>query len=85
MQHRLSLGPGREFGGFRVDEGIVAGNHDGDRSHVVLGVEDSEVVIGVVVISSGFAGETHASEGSELGGDMRLEVEVELNEVGRDG
>lgn len=38
--------------------------------------KNGDVVVGVVVVGAGFAGEAHASKGTKLTGDVGLEPEV---------
>jgi hypothetical protein len=68
-----------------VDKGVVAADHDGFGSDVVLSEEDGEVVVSVVIVGSRLSGETHASEGSELSVNVGFQVDVEVNEGLRDG
>jgi len=53
-------GPKRGSGRFRVEEGVVARNHDALSGHLVLQIDDGQVIVRVVVVGSGFASETHA-------------------------
>jgi hypothetical protein len=68
-----------------VDEGVVAADHDGFRSDVVLSEEDGEVVVSVVIVGSRLSGEAHASEGSELSVNVGFQMDVEVDESLRDG
>jgi len=76
--------PERGGGRFGVEQRVVAGDHDALISHLVLQIDDRQVVIGVVVISSGFAGEAHASQRSELSLNAGLDREMQVNEILRD-
>lgn len=47
--------------------------------------DDSEIVIGVVVVSARLAGEAHARKGAELGRNVGFEEDMEIDEVGGNG
>lgn len=50
-----------------------------------MAVENGCVVVGVVVIGSGFPGKSHAGEGAELSGDGGFDGFMELDEMLWDG
>jgi hypothetical protein len=82
----LNLIPGRIRRRGRNDSGVVARNKDGvRRGKGVAKTNDGEVVVGVVIIGTGFASETHTGERTELSGDIGLEEDVKIDEMGRNG
>jgi hypothetical protein len=50
----------------------------------VLEEDDGQVVVRVIVVSAGFAGESHASQWAELSGDRGFDLEMEVYEILRD-
>lgn len=76
MEERGQNVPHGGFGRLSHDDGVISAGANGVVLNVVAGGDDGETVIGVVVVSSGFPGEAHASEGSELAGDIALEPEM---------
>jgi len=85
-EHRLDHGPDGIFSGGAADVRVVStdGDSGGARKKVVARGEDGEIVVSVVVVGSGLAGESHAGEGSELAADVGLEVKVVVNQKGGD-
>jgi hypothetical protein len=59
MEEGFTDGPERGNGRGRVDEGVVAGNEDGLIGYKVFEEDNGQVVVRVVVVSAGFAGESH--------------------------
>lgn len=47
-------------------------------------VQNSQVEVRVVIVSAGFTGETHRLEASELTAEVSLDMDVEVNKLGRD-
>lgn len=72
--------PLRTTRGFEIEERVIARNHGGDVGRSVLQVDDGEVVVSVVIISPGLAGEAHAGERAKLSLDVGFEVNVEVDE-----
>lgn len=85
VQQGLDGRPGGLGGGNGINERIVSRYEDGLGRDVVLEMENGQVVIGVVVIRTGFASETHAGERAELGFDGGLDGAMEVDEVLGDG
>lgn len=83
----LNPRPHRILRGSATDVGVVT--TDGNGSVVNLKIipkrKDADVVISVVVVGARLASEAHAGEGSKLGHDVGLQVEVIVNEVSGDG
>lgn len=50
-----------------------------------MGVKHGDVVVSIVVVSPWFSGESHASERTELSGDVGFEVDVKKDQLFRDG
>lgn len=63
------------------DDRVVSRNENWRRNQGVLAVDDGEIVVGVVIVSSGFASQSHACQRTKLSGDIGLEVDVEVDEM----
>lgn len=82
MEKGTNGGPFWSLRGKGVEQGVITRDSHRNVLEVKLGVDDSKVVISVVIIRPRFTCEAHAGEGAELGFHVRLEVNVEVDEMG---
>jgi hypothetical protein len=67
-----------------VEERVVARDHDALVRNLILEEDDGEVVVGIVVVGSWFAGETHASQRPKLRLDAGFNGVMQVYEILRD-
>lgn len=83
VKQRLNESPRRRDGRRGRNAGIISGDEDDVIGYSEFGVENSNVVISVVIVSSRFASKAHACEGTELRGDRSFKLDMEVDEERR--
>lgn len=77
-------GPARSGRGNPGNGGIVTTDTERDVGKVVASIENSDVVVCVVVVRAGLAGEAHAGEWAVLAFNFSFEFEMKILELGWD-
>lgn len=67
VEKKTNLRPRGALVRLATNDRIVARNHDGMEMDVILGENDSKIVVRVIIISARFSSETHACEWTKLG------------------
>lgn len=84
VKQRLNESPRRRDGRRGRNAGIISRDEDDVIGYSEFGIENSNVVISVVIVGSRFASKAHACEGTELRGDGSLKLDMEVDEERRD-